>query len=424
MKTMTLGEHLDELRLRVIFAFVALLLTTCVCFYFADALLKLIVNPFLQIMKEQGYMPRVVQSNIAGAFLAHLKVALLTGFFFSSPFIFYQGWAFIGAGLYPEEKKYVYLFAPLSIACFLLGVLFFYYLVLPFGLRFLIAYGNSPENRFIEPLITIDEYFTFFLVMAFVLGTTFEVPIVMGFLSQAKIVQSETFQKQFRFFILFAFIFAAILTPPDVATQILVAVPMILLYQVGIVLARYLEGKSKSTKNILLIAFVPVLLGGVVFYVSFVVFKESPLNTTALEETIVELFLEEPSVLGSEEVLLPFVIEATKDPHPKTRLQALQKIRLQKPSQAKSLFQQALQDPDFGVFCFACWVLKEDFQSSAGVPLLIEYLQSASYSQRSLAFVLLKRWNPDLSGYDPGLSPESQSKAIQQWDQWYRQQKH
>ena len=109
MKTMTLGEHLEELRTRVIFAFLALVLTTCLCFYYADTLLKLIVTPFLQIMKEQGYMPRVVQSNIAGAFMAHLKVALLTGFFFSSPFLFSQGWAFIGAGLYPEEKKYVYL---------------------------------------------------------------------------------------------------------------------------------------------------------------------------------------------------------------------------------------------------------------------------------------------------------------------------
>ncbi|MEK7486127.1 MAG: twin-arginine translocase subunit TatC, partial [Planctomycetota bacterium] len=267
-------------------------------------------------------------------------------------------------------------------------------------------------------LISIDEYFTFFLVMAFVLGITFEVPIIMGFLSQAKIVQSETFQKQFRFFILFAFILAAILTPPDAVTQTLVAIPMILLYQVGIVLARYLEGKSKSKKSILLIAGIPLLLGGSVYYVSFSVFQPSPLNTSSIEDTVARLFLEETTPLISEETLLLFILEATKDPQPTTRLSALKKIRTLSIESKEKIFRQALQDPDFGVFWFACFVLKEDFNSKESLLPLVEFLQSSAYPQRCLAFALLTRWNPNSFGYDPSKSPDLQKESLQKWRDW------
>ncbi len=168
-------------------------------------------------------------------FLTYIKVSLVAALFLSSPFVIYQIWKFVGAGLYSHERRYVTAFAPVSGFLFVTGTAFFYFLVSRYGLVFLFKVGPW---QLIDPRMRISEYVAFFLVMCLVMGGTFQLPIIMVFLAKIGVIEPEEMASQRKIAYLASFILAAVLTPPDVITQVFLAFPIIVLFELGLFVAR------------------------------------------------------------------------------------------------------------------------------------------------------------------------------------------
>jgi sec-independent protein translocase protein TatC len=167
-------------------------------------------------------------------FMAYLKLAILAGLFVASPLVVREIWGFVAAGLYPHEKKYINLFGPLSFAAFVCGFLFGYLLMIPLGLKFLGTYGAAD---LFEVQYSINGYLSTFIGLSLVSGAIFELPLVMTFMAAIGFMTPAKYRAFRRYWILVAFIIAAILTPPDGVTQIIMAIPLLGLYELGIVLS-------------------------------------------------------------------------------------------------------------------------------------------------------------------------------------------
>jgi len=235
-KLMTFGQHLEELRLRLILVLAGLAVAFVVCFLgFGTAVFKLLWHPMAPILQERNLTTQPIMTNVTAAFLIRLKASFVAAFVVCSPWVLYQMWAFIGAGLYRHERRFVYILAPFSLGFFVAGVLFCYFVLLRYGLAFLIDQGILMG---VQPLITVNEYFGFVLSLMLVLGIAFQLPLVMMFLAKTGIVSIQAFRRRRRYAILAMVIAAAVFTPPDVVTQMLLAGPLIGLYELGILLSR------------------------------------------------------------------------------------------------------------------------------------------------------------------------------------------
>ncbi len=185
------------------------------------------------VEKDKG--AKVVAVQYTEQFFTYMKIAFIAGIFFANPFILYHLWRFIGAGLYRHEQRIALLFVPFSAVLFVAGCLFGYFLLIPLGLSYLGSYGD-PE--LVDTMLSIGSYLSLFLTLTLLLGLVFQVPLVMFFLARAGLVLPETFVRARRIQILGTFIVAAVLTPPDPFTQSMLAVPVILLYELGIIASR------------------------------------------------------------------------------------------------------------------------------------------------------------------------------------------
>jgi sec-independent protein translocase protein TatC len=169
-----------------------------------------------------------------------MKVAFVAGLILASPFVLYQIWAFVAPGLYQKEKKYVVPFVLGGTVFFALGVLFGYFVALPVGFKFLLGYATD----FIKPMPSMKEYLSFSIKFLLAFGLVFEFPVVLVLLSRIGVVDARTLARQRKYAILLIFVFAAVLTPPDIVSQVIVALPMIGLYELSILLSRLFGKKS------------------------------------------------------------------------------------------------------------------------------------------------------------------------------------
>jgi sec-independent protein translocase protein TatC len=249
---MTLGEHLDELRRRVVFSLLALVAAVVACWFFKEPLLRFIMQPHIQTMRQLGLPETLRAIRYQEGFYAYLRIAIAAGVFLSSPFIIYQLWAFISSALYPRERKWVYRLAPISVVLFLAGMAFGFYVLIPMGLLFLAGMGQS----LLEPMITIGTYLPLVLTLTLATGLVFEMPLVMVFPAKLGLVTAGTYRKMRRYAIVLNLFIAAVVTPtPDPFTQLIMALPMILLYEFGIIAC------ERKLKHILAVAGLVVLLG-------------------------------------------------------------------------------------------------------------------------------------------------------------------
>ncbi len=226
---MTFTEHLEELRWCLIKSLGAIVLAFALSYFFSDRIFAFVVAPLKRILQPGQSL---IGTGVAEAFFIEIKVALVAGVFLAGPFIFYQIWRFLAPGLQEGEKRLVIPFVLCSSLFFIGGAYFCYLVVLPFAFLYFIdqyrSLGVSPEIR-------IGEYFTFFVRMVLAFGTAFELPVFTFFLVRLGIWNHRFLWRQFRYAILVIFILAAILTPgPDVISQILLAVPLTLLYVLSI----------------------------------------------------------------------------------------------------------------------------------------------------------------------------------------------
>jgi sec-independent protein translocase protein TatC len=240
---MTFGEHLTELRSRLIKALLATLVTVVAATAFADELMRLLLQPFQRVMREIGSTSTLAALSPTATVITYFKISLIVGAMAAAPVWIWQIWAFIGAGLYKKERRWVLRFAPLSLLLFAGGVVFGYLVLLPVALKFLLTF---PSPDLIQNWITIDAYFSLFSTLTLLLGGAFQLPVIMLGLAKAGIISAEGFRKKRKITILLIFIVAGILTPPDPVTQPLVAVPLCFLYELGIALAWFAEGGKRQ----------------------------------------------------------------------------------------------------------------------------------------------------------------------------------
>lgn len=224
-KDMTLTEHLQELRGCLIKSIAALILGTGCSIYFLQDIMDILTAA----AKELYYM------RPAEAFMIYMKVALLSGLILSSPFILYELYSFVRPALTLRERRFTLICIPLSLVLFIAGMLFSYSFVFPRGLEFFLGFAAGKVN----PLISMESYLDFMLMLVVPFGFAFNVPVVLTLLAYLNIISAKMLMKYQRHVILVAFIIAGVITPtPDVITQTLLAVPLILLYEVSIVIIK------------------------------------------------------------------------------------------------------------------------------------------------------------------------------------------
>jgi sec-independent protein translocase protein TatC len=236
-KELTIVEHLNELRKRVIYILIGVLITSAASYHFIDEILEFITNA--------GRIEELVFINPTEAFFVIIKLSILSGVMTAMPFILYQVWKYVGVALKPHERKYLIYFGPLSYVLFLCGASFAFRSVLPLGIRFLLSF--SKEN--ITPMITLSAYVSFLTKMISAFGLMFELPLVILLLSKLGIVTPEALKKGRKYAIVAIFVVAAVLTPPDVISQIMLAVPILLLYEIGILICKSVTKKREKELN-------------------------------------------------------------------------------------------------------------------------------------------------------------------------------
>ncbi len=235
-------EHLEELRRRLFIIAISIFILSIASFFIARDIYDILKYPALK------YYPNLqfITLSPSAAFFVLMKISLIAGIVFSFPVIFYQAWKFIEPGLLPKEKKLLYPLLGFGTFLFLLGVLFAYFVVLPVALKFLIGIGIDVLK--VTPMISIDLYTSFILKLILAFGFLFQLPIVMYVLTAVGIVKNETWKRWRKPFIVVAFVLGAIIAP-DWMTQTLIAVPLILLYEVSLRVNDYLAKKREATMN-------------------------------------------------------------------------------------------------------------------------------------------------------------------------------
>ena len=235
----TFISHLIELRDRVLRALMAVGIAFLPCFFFARELYTLLAKPLLAKLPAGGQM---IATDVTGAFFVPMKVAMMVAFLIALPFVLYQLWAFVAPGLYQHEKKLAIPLITTSTLLFFVGMAFAYFAVFPMVFKFVV--GFTPEG--VAMMTDINNYLSFVLGMFFAFGVTFETPIAVIILVRMGIVSVEKLREIRPYIIVAAFVLGAIFTPPDVVSQFMLAVPLWILYEVGIVLAAMM-GKAKTT---------------------------------------------------------------------------------------------------------------------------------------------------------------------------------
>lgn len=231
--------HLEELRKRLISCAIAVGAGFIICYIFSERLFQLLMLPLKSQLPEGD---KLIFTSLPEMFITYLKTGFIAGVLLVSPFIFYQLWLFISPGLYQHEKKLVIPFVVFSTILFVGGGLFGYFIVFPFGFKFFLGFANES----IKALPSVKQYFSFAIKLLFAFGVVFELPVVMFFLTKIGLVNPRMLKEKRKYAILLVFISGAILTPPDVMTQLMMAGPLLLLYEISIFISRLAVKKKEE----------------------------------------------------------------------------------------------------------------------------------------------------------------------------------
>jgi sec-independent protein translocase protein TatC len=234
-----LKPHIADLRKRLIISTLTVVAMFFVCFTFYEPILNWMMVPIEAVLPKNSQMVAV---EIQETFFTALKVAFFSGFIISLPVIFWQLWLFLAPGLYDHEKKLVVPFVFFATLMFLIGSSFAYYVVVPFGFEFLVNFGSAV----VTVLPSIGKYVGFFTKLLFGFGIAFELPVITFFLAKIGLVDDKTLKDFFRYAVVIIFVVSALLTPPDVLTQFLMAGPLILLYGLSIYIAKVFNPAAKE----------------------------------------------------------------------------------------------------------------------------------------------------------------------------------
>lgn len=219
--------HLEELRKRLITSFIAVAIGFAISYFFKEKLFVILTRPLINAMGSNGSM---IFTGLPEAFFTYLKVSLLSGLMVASPMLLYQFWMFVAPGLYRKEKRILLPIVFLSTIFFVGGSLFGYFIVFPWGFKFFLGFASET----LQALPSMREYLAFSAKLLLAFGLVFELPLVLTFLARLGVVSVDFLKKNRKYAVLIFFAGAAMLTPPDVVTQIMMAMPLMVLYEISI----------------------------------------------------------------------------------------------------------------------------------------------------------------------------------------------
>lgn len=235
-------SHLEELRSRLIVSLIGVGIAFLFTYNFKEKIFEFLMRPYIKIMPEQSHF---IFTYVTEAFITYLKVSFVAAIFLASPLILYEIWMFVAPGLYEHEKRFVYPFIIFGSILFLIGALFSYYVVIPFVYRFFVSFAAE----FIVPMPDLKGYMGLTLKFLILFGFVFELPLLAYYLGRAGVVRYETLRKKRRVAILGIFIVSALLTPPDVMSQILLALPLMGLFEISLQVIRLSQKKKEDGKT-------------------------------------------------------------------------------------------------------------------------------------------------------------------------------
>ncbi len=238
-KVMPFLDHLEELRRRLLICISAVFVLSLGCYFFSKKIMGLLLRPF-------PHNEKLIFLSPTEGFMIYIKISLFAGLILGLPVLFYQIWKFVRPGLYQKEAKYTIRIVFFSTLFFALGALFSYFIAVPFGLKFLLGFASDQ----IEPSIRIIEYLKFITFLILVFGIVFELPLLSFFLTKLGLITPQFLRTKRRYGIVAIFIAAAVLTPsPDVFNQLLLAIPLIVLYEISIWVSKAALPKQDDPKN-------------------------------------------------------------------------------------------------------------------------------------------------------------------------------
>ena len=241
-------SHITELRTRLIHSFIFLFVFFIFCYFFAEYLYGFLVEPYAQAVKNDSIERRLIFTALQETFLTYLKVAFFASFFVTSPFILIQIWKFIAPGLYDHEKIAIMPYLVITPILFFLGGALVYYLIMPLAIKFFLSFESAglTTSLPIQLEAKVNEYLSLVMKLIFAFGLSFQLPVVLSLLARVGVVDSEFLKTRRKYVVVIIFTTAAILTPPDPITQIGLAIPLLILYELSIFSVRLIEKKSKK----------------------------------------------------------------------------------------------------------------------------------------------------------------------------------
>ena len=238
--------HLAELRSRLIRTFIFLLVSFIVCYIFSARIYEFLVQPYADVIIQNNLNRRLIFTALHEAFLTYLKVAFFAAFFITSPIFLTQIWKFVAPGLYKNEKQALIPYLVLTPLLFLFGGMLVYYLIMPLAIKFFLTFETVADSASLSIQLEakVNEYLSLIMRLIFAFGLSFQLPVVLSLLARIGVVDSKYLKERRRYVIVIIFAIAAILTPPDPITQIGLALPLLILYELSIFAVKFIENKK------------------------------------------------------------------------------------------------------------------------------------------------------------------------------------
>jgi len=246
-KKASFATYLQEIRKRLILSFIAVGVGFLICYGFSDSIFEILTAPLIKSIQNINVQNIHVESalifrSVAEAFFTYMKVGFVAGLMLASPFVLYQIWGLVGRRLGRDKKRYVLSFVVAGSLFFALGILFGYFVALPFGCKFLLKYASQS----ITPMPDMNDYLSFSIRFLLTFGLVFEFPILLLILAKIGVINAKMLAQKRRYAILLIFIFAFVISPPDIISQVLMALPLMGLYEISILLCRVFEKKPEE----------------------------------------------------------------------------------------------------------------------------------------------------------------------------------